>query len=180
MVNDQLNHFKEKAIIEARKLFWIFAYLWILLGLFALLKAIILNEQDLFYHQGFAFINALVLAKIMFIAEAFHVGEDLKHKPFIYPIAYKSAVFALILISFHVLEEVLRGIWHGKTVTETIAALSGGRLEEILVVGVIMFVALMPFFALREIGRDIGDDKLFEQFFVRRTPAIFEVEKAYE
>jgi hypothetical protein len=31
---------------------------------------------------------------------------------------------------------------------------------------------LMPFFALREIGRDIGDNKLFEQFFVRRTPYI--------
>jgi hypothetical protein len=36
-----------------------------------------------------------------------------------------------------------------------------------------MFVVLMPFFALREIGRDIGDDKLFDQFFVRRTPAAF-------
>ena len=33
-----------------------------------------------------------------------------------------------------------------------------------------MFFVLMPFFALREVGRDIGDDKLFEQFFVRRTP----------
>jgi hypothetical protein len=30
----------------------------------------------------------------------------------------------------------------------------------------------MPFFALREIGRDIGDDKLFEHFFVRRTPYV--------
>jgi hypothetical protein len=108
MVNDELNHFKEKAIIEARRLFWIFAYLWILLSLFALHKAMILSEQDLFYHQGFAVINALVLAKIM-------------------------------------------------------------------------FVVLMPFFALREIGRDIDDDKLFEQFFVRRNPAtFFEVEKAYE
>jgi hypothetical protein len=27
---------------------------------------------------------------------------------------------------------------------------------------------LMPFFALREVGRDIGDDKLFEHFFVQR------------
>jgi hypothetical protein len=111
-----------------------------------------------------------VLAKIMFIAEAFHVADNLKHKPLIYPIVYKSAVFSLILISFHVLEEVLTGMWHGKTVTQTITALTGGRLEEILVAGVIMFVVLMPFFALREIGRDIGDDRLFEQFFVRRTP----------
>jgi hypothetical protein len=78
-------------------------------------------------------------------------------------------VFSLILIAFHILEEVLVGMWHGKTVAEIITALSGGRLEEIFVVGVIMFVVLMPFFALREIGRDIGDDQLFDQFFVRRT-----------
>jgi hypothetical protein len=168
MDGDQLNRLKEKGVIEARRLFWIFAYLWVLLGLFALHKSIILNEPDPFYHQGFAVINALVLAKIMFVAEVFHVADDLKHRPLIYPILYKSAVFSLILISFHLLEEVLTGMWHGKTVTESIAALSGG-LEGILVLGVIMFVVLMPFFALREIGRDIGDDKLFEQFFVRRT-----------
>lgn len=172
MVEDQLNRLKEKGITEARRLFWIFVYLWVLLGLFAVHKSIVLNERDLFYHQGFAVINALVLAKIMFIAEAFHVADNLRQRPLIYPIAYKSAVFSLMLIAFHAIEEVLAGMWHGKTVAETIAASSGGRLEEIFVVGVIMFVVLMPFFALREIGRDIGDDKLFEQFFVRRTPYI--------
>jgi len=41
--------------------------------------------------------------------------------------------------------------------------------EGILVVGVIMFVCLMPFFALREVGRVIGDDKLHELLFVRRN-----------
>ena len=167
-MGDQLNRLKAKGVTEARRLFWIFAYLWVLLGLFALHKSIVLNEPDPFYHQGFAVINALVLAKIMFFAEAFRVADGLKHKPLIYPILYKSAVFSLILVFFHLLEEVLAGMWHGKTVAESIAAFGGGL--EILVVAVIMFVVLMPFFALREVGRDIGDDKLFEQFFVRRTP----------
>src|SRR5579859_1819201 len=170
MVGDQINRLKEKGVIEARRLFWIFAYLWVVLGLFALHKSFVLNEPNPFYHQGFAVINALVLAKIMFVAEAFHVADDLKYKPLICPILYKSAVFSLILISFHLLEEVLTGIWHGKAVAESVTALGGGSLQEILIVGAIMFVVLMPFFALREVGRDIGDDKLFEQFFLRRTP----------
>jgi hypothetical protein len=169
MVGNRLNRLKKKGITEARRLFWIFAYLWVLLGLFALHKSIVLKEHDPFYHQGFAVINALVLAKIMFVAEAFHVADDLRRKPLIYPILYKSAVFSVILISFHLLEEVLAGMWHGKAVTESITDLGGGGLEEILVVGLIMFVVLMPFFALREVGRDIGDEKLFAQFFVRRT-----------
>jgi hypothetical protein len=37
------------------------------------------------------------------------------------------------------------------------------------VVGIIMFVVLTPYFALKEVGRVIGDDKLHELFFVRRA-----------
>jgi hypothetical protein len=36
------------------------------------------------------------------------------------------------------------------------------------VVDFIMFVVLMPFFALKELGRAIGDDNLYDLFFVRR------------
>jgi hypothetical protein len=99
----------------------------------------------------------------------FHVADNLKRKPLIYPIIFKSAIFSVILISFYILEEVLVGMWHGKTLANSMPAIGGGSLEGILVVGIIMFVVLMPFFALGEIGRDIGDDKLYEQFFVRRT-----------
>ena len=105
----------------------------------------------------------------MYFAEAFNVADNLKSRPLAYPIIYRSAAFSLILIMFHLIEEVLAGAWHGKPVTESLAASGAGSAKEILVFGLIMFVALMPFFALREIARDIGDDKLFEQFFVRRT-----------
>jgi hypothetical protein len=33
----------------------------------------------------------------------------------------------------------------------------------------IMFIVLMPFFSLRELGRDIGADKLYEHFLARRN-----------
>ena len=44
MISDQLNHFRETGITEAKKLLWIFGYLWILLGLFAIHKSLVLNE----------------------------------------------------------------------------------------------------------------------------------------
>ncbi|MGA7275186.1 MAG: hypothetical protein WBX14_10110 [Candidatus Udaeobacter sp.] len=157
---------KEKIIAESKQFLWVFVYLWLLLGLFSIHKSIILQEPDLIYHQGFAIINALVLAKIMLIAEMLHVADNLKRKPLIYPIAFKSAVFSVILITFSILEETLTAMWHGKAVS---IAMGGGSLRGILVVGVIMFVVLMPFFALKEIGRDIGDGKLYELFFIRRT-----------
>ena len=81
---------------------------------------------------------------------------------------YKSAVFALILVSFHVLEGALTGLWHGSSIAESVNALRDSGLQ-LIVFGLIMFIVLMPFFALREIGRDVGNERLFEQFFLRRN-----------
>ena len=106
--SEQPKHLGEKVVTEAKTLFWIFAYLWVLLGLFALHKSIVLGEPS-FYHQGFAIINAFVLAKIVFLAEEFHVAEELKERPLIYPIAYRSAAFALILLVFHEISPAWRG-----------------------------------------------------------------------
>ena len=165
MAGDLLDRLKEKAVPEAKKLLWIVAYLWVLLGLFALHKSIILGEFS-FYHQGFAIINAFVLGKIIFVADELHLAGKPTDKPLIYPVAFRSAVFALILIVFHLLEELLAGLWRGKTVADSIGA---NGFFELLVLAVIVFVALMPFFALKEVARDLGGDKLFEQFFLRRT-----------
>ena len=159
---------KRKLAHEFKELVWIFAYLWVLLGLFSVHKSIVLNEPNLIYHQGFAFINALVLAKVMLIAEMLHVADNLKQKPLIHPIVFKSAVFSAILMSFYIIEETPIGMWHGKAATESIPDIGGGSLKGILVVGVMMFVVLMPFFAMRELSRDLGDDRLYELFFVRR------------
>jgi hypothetical protein len=166
MLNEKFNRIKQKGIEEARNLFWIFVYLWALLSLFAVHKALILNEPNLFYHGGFAVINAWLLAKVMLAAEMLHIADNLKHKPLIYPIVFKSAVFSLILISFYVIEEIVLGMWKGETFADSVPAIG---LKGELVVAMIMFVVLMPFFALRELGRDIGADKLYEHFLVRRT-----------
>jgi hypothetical protein len=169
MSSETLNRVKQRGLEEGKRFFWIFLYLWAFLGLFSVHKSLVLNEQHLFYHQGFAFINAWLLAKVMLTAEIFHLGDSLSHKPLIYPIVFKSAVFAIILLSFYILEEILLGVWHGKTIIGSIPAVGGGSLKGILVVGFITCIVLMPFFALREFGRDIGENKLYELFFVRRS-----------
>jgi hypothetical protein len=167
MFADRITQIKAKGIAEGRKLLWIFAYLWLLLGLFSIHKSIVLKEQNLLYHQGFAFINAGILAKIMLTGEILNVADNLKHKPLIYPIMFKSAIYSMILMSFYIIEETLIGMWHGKTATESIPDIGGGSLKGILVVGVMMFVVLMPFFALKEISRAIGEERLNELFFHR-------------
>jgi uncharacterized protein (DUF1810 family) len=135
------------------------------LSLFSLHKALVLNEESLIYHQGFAIINALALAKVVLVAEYFHVGDRLKNRPLIYPIMFKSAVFAVILLCFHIIEETLIGVLHGKTLAQSIPDTGGGKLQGILMVGIIMFVVLTPFFAFRELGRAIGTEQLRSLLF---------------
>jgi hypothetical protein len=164
--NLQMNRLKEKIVAEGKQFFWIFVYLWVVLGLFSIHKSIVLHERTLIYHQGFALINALILAKIMLIAEMFHIGNNLKNKPLIYPVMFKSAVFSVILMACSILEETLTELWRGKAIS---IAIGGGSLKGVLVIGIIVFVVLMPFFALKELGRSVGDGKLYELFFGRRT-----------
>jgi hypothetical protein len=168
MSDNILSRIGRKGREEGKRLFWIFLYLWVLLGLFSIHKSLVLNEPNLFWHQGFAIINAWLLAKVMVTAEIFHVADNLKHRPLIYPIMFKSAVFAVLLVSFYLLEEILVGLWHGKTIAESIQTVGGGTFKGILVVGFIMFIVLMPFFAQREFGRVVGENELYELFFVRR------------
>lgn len=165
MMNERLRRLKTGAIDETRKLFWIFLYLFVLLSLFAFYKALILNEENLIYHQGFALINALALAKVILVGEYFHAGDNLKNRPLIFPILFKSAVFAVLLVCFHIFEEAFIGVLRGKTLSQSVSNIGGGRLEGIAGIGLIMFVVLMPFFAFRELDRVIGTQELRSLLF---------------
>jgi hypothetical protein len=93
----------------------------------------------------------------------------LNDKPLIYSILYKSFLFGVTLVCFHIVEHVLIGLWHGEAVTETLAELGADRLGQIASGETIATVALVPFFILREIVRVIGKENFWALFFRRRT-----------
>jgi HlyD family secretion protein len=171
MLNERLRRLKTGAFEEARKLFGIFIYFWVLLSLFSFHKALILKEQYPIFHQGFAVINALALAKVVLLGEFFRVGDRFRNRPLIYPILFKSAVFAVLLICFHIIEEAFIGIVHGKTIYQSIPSISDERFREIFMTGIIMFVVLMPFFAFRELERAIGPEELRSLLFGNESEA---------
>jgi len=67
----RLGRIIEKILDEGKQLFWIFIYFWLLFGVFTVFRSLVLNEQNLIYHQGFAIINAWLLAKVVLTAEFF-------------------------------------------------------------------------------------------------------------
>jgi RND family efflux transporter MFP subunit len=60
---------------------------------------------------------------------------------------------------------------HGETLSQSIPSIGGGTLQGILMVGIIMFVVLMPFFAFRELDRVIGTEELRCLLFGDETKA---------
>lgn len=157
---------KERAVSEARQFFAVFLYIWLLLAVFGLYRWVILADANIVQHQGFAILKALAFAKIMFIAEKMGFGERFKEKPLIWPMLLKSALFAILLMIFSLIEKAMEDwLWPhagGDQVSFT-------SPQAILSVGVVMFVALIPFFGIRELGKVLGAPGLYRLMFVRRT-----------
>jgi hypothetical protein len=146
-----------------------FAYLWLMFGLFELYQSIVMSEQHLsFRFQGFAVVNALILSKVMLVAEGFHLAGGRQYSRPIVTTLFKSLVFALLFIVFHILESVIVGVASGKALGASVPTLAGGHLLGIVSLGVIMSVCLVPFFAFREVSHELGEGSLLRLLFERR------------
>ncbi len=170
MANEKLDRVKAKAVEEAKRLFRIFLYFWALLTLFSLHKAFVFNEDFFTYQQAVALINAFAMSKVTLVAQSLHYGERFHNKPLIYPVLFKAVAFSLLLLVFHVIEETLIGKWHGKTLAESVPTLGDGSLQALLMVEIILFVALIPFFAFLEMERVVGAEALNGLFFGSKNP----------
>ena len=162
--------FKERAKDQIKNFALMFLYLWVVFGMLAIHESIVLSQHNISYvSHGLAVVNALVFAKVMLVAEDLHLGHRLNDKPLIYSIFFKSFLFGVALICFHILEHVLIGMWHGEPIAASISEIGVNQLAGTVSIGIIVTVALVPFFILREISRVIGADNFWALFFHRRN-----------
>jgi hypothetical protein len=155
---------KEKAYRELKEFVLISIYLWVFFAMFIEFKLMSVEHHiDLVAH-GVAIINALVLAKFMLVARAFHPGKQAEDAPLIYPTLLKSAIFAIVLGICKVLEDVIVGHFHGKSFADSIADLGGGSWRSILMLTLMLFVVLIPLTAFGELERVFGEERLHALF----------------
>jgi hypothetical protein len=164
MPNPEKRSWKAKLLAEFENLLAIVAYLFVLFAVFQLHTAMILVSRGInySYSQGiiFALVNALVLGKFMLIAEALHAGKEWQSRALLYSTLFRSVGMAVILVICHLLEEGLVAIWHGRS----FFAAPDMNFIEILSLGLVMFVVLIPFFAFRELQRVLGKAELKSLF----------------
>jgi hypothetical protein len=163
---------KQKAWQGMKEYLVISLYLWLVFALFVIYQSVILAEHDIpFAFHGFALINALALAKVMLVAREFNFADNFKNAPLIVPTLFKSAAFAVVLGCFKILEAIVVGLYHGRSVSESITEVGGGTIEGILVLIALLAVQLIPFFGFTELRRVFGEGKLERLFFTSRHPA---------
>jgi hypothetical protein len=169
-LNEHKPKLRERAAHQVREFLVMFIYLWVLLTLFVINHSIVLaREAHNYQAHFFAFVNALVLAKVLLIGEDLHLGNKFRDAPLVYSILYKCLVFTIFFLCFHIVERVITGLWNGRTFDQSFSTIGGGSLKGILSLGATFFVALIPFFAFREIGRVIGESELWSLLLTRGT-----------
>jgi hypothetical protein len=163
---------KDRLVREAVRFGLMFVYLWVMFSLFVLYERIIRGQMGLgFQAQGFALINALVLAKVMLVAEDLNLDRGMHGRPLVYSVVGEAALFAIVFIAFHVFEWLALGLLHNSTLAGSVPAIGGGGFAALVTAAEFMFVVLIPYFAFREIGRALGPRELRRLLFSRAAIA---------
>lgn len=133
-------------------------------ALFSLHKQLVQGHGISVWQQGFAILNALIFGKVILIGQALEVGKVLERRALIWAVLGKSLTFAILLLAFHIVEEVIRA-WLESKASSTAFVDFGGTLPGLLTETAIFFVALIPFFAFQEAARILGNSVLWNLFF---------------
>lgn len=164
MMQKRLQSIMQSATRLFKRMFMIAMYIGLLLSLFAIHRYCLLGDGGLASHIGFSFLNGFALAKVILVGQELRIGDNFRNKPLIYVIAFKSAIFAVLLLIFRILEETIIGVVEGKGVHEALMnappGLEHNKFLGMALVCVIMFFSLMPFFAYLEFEQVIGAREL--------------------
>lgn len=156
---------KQKVIHESRMYLIYTIFLVLFLSAFATYRRLLLREYDISYiPYGYSLIEALILAKIILLGQVLKIGNKFNDKPLAITSLYKSFVFSLFVLVFMVLEKFVTGFLRDKSFGAIFQELIGNGKDEILAKLLVMFFTFILFFAILEIGRVIGEDKMINLF----------------
>ena len=160
----------ERAEIEAKELFFLTLYLFIVFSALLFLKSAILEAQGVHWgYWGFAAIKALLVAKFILIGRALHIGEGLRIRPLIWQTLHKAIAFTIFVAILTVIEDAAIGMAiHGKTFAQSTADLGGGTLRQMIATEFIVFLVFIPLFAFGALSEVMEDKALVRTFFVER------------
>ncbi len=151
---------------ETRLMLWVFLYIFLFLAALAAYRAVLLGAKGAPLSAIVqCFIEAMVLAKVMVIGNALRLGDRLRLRRRALRVVLRAATFAIFALLFAGVEELAKGLYHGKSTSEILQELRSIGPELILARAVVLFVFFLPLFLIWEVCRVLGEAKAIVIFF---------------
>jgi hypothetical protein len=112
------------------------------------------------------FVASLIIGKAVLLADMLPAINRFPEKPLVYNIAWKTAIYFVIASVIHYLER----LYDAAKATGGIAAGNEKLLNEIIWphfwgIQIIVFVIILNYCVIRELGRAMGEDRVLRLFF---------------
>ena len=104
------------------------------------------------------------------VGRMLQLGRGFEDKRLIYPTLFKTFVFMIFVAVFKVIEYAIKGLVAGEGIVGGLAEFAEKGFHILLANSWVVFIALIPFFAMKELGRLFGREKIAALFFQPRDP----------
>src|SRR5688572_14831077 len=147
-VNEKKKGWKQKILHELKSYWLLVLYMAIFFGVFTTYRRLLLAHYGINYADyGISVIRALVLGKVVLVAETLRLGRGFEDKPLIVPTLYKTFLFTLCVAVFDIAEGLVRGFIGGLgsmgAVDDVVSRFNYEWLSRTLII----FFAFLPLFA---------------------------------
>lgn len=168
--NPSIKTIAQRAKHELHEYALLSLYLFVCFGALILYKVAILGEEGISYlPSGLAAIKALILAKFIMLGNMIRLGSRRAGGRIVYVIANKALLYLILLIVLSIIEEVIVGLVHGRSIAASLAEFGGDKLFQTLATSLIMLLILIPYVASRELNVALGEGRLWALLFEHPT-----------
>lgn len=162
--------------IWLKKEFWeilpTFAFFFVIFGLVDLTRILSYEKSELKYESFFMIvISALMMAKVVLLADLLPCIRRYEKKPLIYNTLWKTLIYLISTFFFRLLDHAIPTYMEHKSVSIAMQVV-GDSLSQVSfwIIQGWLFVLLLIFVAWRELIAAIGNEKAKELFFGKKAP----------
>lgn len=159
---------KQTFYSETRKYLALTAYISLIMFGLKIYKKMILDEFHLsYFHLGFSFFEAMILAKVIMLGDFLKIGDRFGDRALIFKVVYKAFCMSLLAMLFSIIEFSIEGLIGLRGLSGMLAEIIVKGHREILAHGLIMFINFIPLFALWETAKASGQNEFWDLLFLR-------------
>ena len=157
---------KQKVMNEMYLFFIYFLFMDLFFCSLTTYRRLLLSEYFIDYlPYGYAFIESMIMAKIVLIGRHLKWSNKFAEKPLIIPVIYKTIIFTILAMLFTILEHFATGFLHGLDYETIYQKFMHYGIDQILAQILITAFVFSLFFAFTEIDRVLGEGQLIHLFF---------------